>query len=37
MAGAGGVRVAEAHGRDGGLVLFAFDTQTVQSMQIDKQ
>lgn len=30
-------RGAEVHEGDGGLILFAFDTQTVQSMQIDKQ
>lgn len=28
---------AEVHEGDGGLIVFAFDTQTVQSMQIDKQ
>lgn len=33
----GGARVAGAHVGVGGLILFAFGTQTVQSMQIDKQ
>lgn len=44
MAGVGGrlcgwegVRAAGVHVGVGGLILFAFGTQTVQSMQIDKQ
>lgn len=35
--GSGGSHSGRVDIGDGGLILFAFDTQTVQSMQIDKQ